>query len=84
MSDSETTLRRLMARHGLTQVAVAAAAGISQPFLSSLVSGSSSPSLEVAIRLVRTLREMTGEALSVESLFAGSSCPDCSAERKAG
>lgn len=69
MSDIETPLKRLMARHGLTQVVVASAAGISQPFLSDLATGSSRPSIEVAIRLVRTLREATGEPVTVESIF---------------
>jgi len=65
----ETPLAAVMRRHLLTQVAVAAEADISQAYLSQLASGDRVPSLAVAGRLLRVLRERTGEPLTFEELW---------------
>ncbi len=65
----DTALRQLMLRHGLLQVPLAAEADLSQGYLSQLVTGNAIPSLPAALRLVAVLRRLTGEDLTVESLF---------------
>ena len=55
----------------LTQTRVAAECGVSQAFLSQLLSGHKAPSLDVAMRLAAVLSRYAGRTLSVEELFGG-------------
>ena len=58
-----TMLRSMRARHGLTQVELAALIGASRTTISSLERGRSLPSVGLALALARTLD------LTVEDLF---------------
>lgn len=66
---TSTPLRALFERHGLTQVKVAGEVGISQAFLSQIMSGDRRPSLEVSLRLAEVLSRFVGRSVTVEDLF---------------